>query len=111
MTVLTRSAALELAKEILCKHQGDKSEALFQILEDYRVMLSRRGELYFQIIEGARCKQCGGVVLKRTHVFSEVTCGGNPVVGCPVCNTFSSGTMLQCCEDIEWKEAWKGRGD
>jgi hypothetical protein len=99
--MITRSEALELAKEILSKQRTDKFSALSRILEDYRVMLDKDKEPLYQIIENARCRQCGGIVLKRTHIFSRVTCGGNPVVGCPVCNTFSSGTMLQCREDIE----------
>jgi hypothetical protein len=98
---ITRPAALEIAKEILTKQKGDKLEALSMILEDYKVMLDKDKDAHYLIIPHAKCRTCGGVVLKRVHVFSRVTCGGGPVVGCPVCNTFSSGKMLSCREDIE----------
>lgn len=88
---ITRPAALEIAGEILARQKGDKLKALSRILEDYRVMLDRDKEANYLIIPHTKCRTCGGVILKRVRIFSRATCGGNPIVGCPVCNTFSSG--------------------
>jgi len=64
-------------------------------------MMDMLKEDYYQIIPNAKCKKCGGVVLKIVRIFSQATCGGNPVIGCPVCKTFSSGNMLFNRRDIE----------
>ena len=96
----TRKEALELAAKVMVKQKGDKREAMMQILQDYKVLVETSVQDYFQIVPEHRCGQCEGVILQKTHKFSQATCGGNPVIGCPACKTFSSGKMLGCREDI-----------
>jgi len=100
---LTRTEALDLAyKEILPRQRNEKFNALSRILEDYKTMIDKSERRLFRIIHGAKCKKCGGIILEMTYFFPVITCGGNPIVGCPVCDTFHSGEMLICRNDIEY---------
>ncbi len=101
MKFLNRQQCYELLKEVWTKQRGDKSIAISRILEDYKQMMDKAEEQYFKIIQNVKCKKCGGIILTKVHIFSQITCGGNPVVGCPVCKTFSSGRMLFNRDDIE----------
>lgn len=98
MNFINRFKAAQIARSILAKQKGEKQEALSRILEDYETALSMPRDTY-TIIDHVRCANCNGIILKKTPFFSQVTIGGNPICGCPVCKTFSS-EMLKSRKDI-----------
>lgn len=98
--IVTRPRALEIAQIILTRQKGEKFMALSRILEDYSLILDRDREPRYTVISGFKCVTCGGMIFKREHIFSRVTCGGNPVVGCLICNSFRHDKMLLSREDI-----------
>lgn len=98
--MLTRTESYKICESILIKQKNDKRQALSRILEDYRVMLDKDKETYLQLIPKYICAECGGPIFEEVHIFSRVTFGGNPIVGCLKCKTFSSAEMLYSRKDI-----------
>jgi len=93
----TRDDITSVAKTVSSKQRDAKRVAIDYMIDEWRrlVRASERNETWYVVVDNLRCKKCGGVILKRVGPFSVLTCGGNPSVGCPVCNTISSSKMLR----------------
>jgi len=99
--ILTKKLSAELTAEILSKQRGLKQRALSNVLSHYmRSIINPIEEPIYKIVSNTKCRVCGGVILKDAGVYPKITCGGNPIIGCPVCKTFSSAKMLIERKDI-----------
>ena len=98
----TRDDITRVARSVEIKQRDAKRYAINYVVDAWERLCSaaERNETWYMVVHGYKCKQCGGVILRRVGPFSKLTCGGNPSIGCPVCKTISSSKMMRQRRDI-----------
>lgn len=99
----TRDDVTRFAEVVAIKQRDTKRIAIGMVIDEWKrlVRAHHEGARWYTIREGCRCATCGGVILQRVGPFTTLTCGGNPIIGCPSCNTITSLQMLSERKDIE----------